>query len=110
MNYFESLKDYNRNEYLKKNPKKAEVIDNAAVAGVVSILPDSNNRAIVIGTPEKIFLQSYDTLILCVDKKSGKINKLWSGYSVTTMKHINTFLSSYNGMTLNKKAWENFKG
>lgn len=107
MAYFESLKDDYRHDYLTKSPRKSEVLKNAAVAGSVSILPNSNNRALVIETEAERILQSYDTLICSVDKETGKVKKLWSGYSVTTLKHINDFLSAY-GFRFNKKEWLNF--
>ena len=111
--YFDEIKNHYRNpytgaesEYLEKSPTKTAVIENAQIAGDVSILPDSYNRALVIGTPEKVFLQSYDTLILVIDRATGEIKKLWNGYSVTTLKHINTFLKAYNGRTFSKREWE----
>lgn len=108
-NYFESLKSYQYNEYLTMNPRKKEVLGNANIDGRVCILPDSNNRAVTIDDGEKIYLQSYDTLILSVDTFTGEIKKLWDGYSVTTLKHINTFLAGF-GLNFNKKTWLNFKG
>ena len=107
MAYFESIADY-RNGYLLTSPRKRDVIQNAKIDGVVSILPDSNNRAVVIETDREKVLQSYDTLILSVEKTTGKIHKLWNGYSVTTLKHINEFLRPYC-MSFNKKEWQNFK-
>mgnify|MGYP003504222384 CR=1 FL=1 len=48
-------------------------------------------------------LKSYNTDVLKIE--NGKIVKLWSGYSKTTMQHINDFLLQ-NGFTpLNKKQW-----
>ena len=108
-NYFESLKSYQYNEYLTMNPRKKEVLENANIDGRVVILPDSNNRAVTIDDGEKIFLQSYDTLILSVDTFTGEIVKMWDGYSVTTLKHINTFLAGF-GLQFNKKTWEQFHG
>lgn len=77
--------------------------------GRVVILPDSNNRAVTIDDGTKIYLQSYDTLILSVDTFTGEIKKMWDGYSVTTLKHINTFLAGF-GLKFNKKSWIDFKG
>lgn len=108
-NYFESLKSYQYNEYLTMNPRKKEVLENANIDGRVVILPDSNNRAVTIDDGTKIYLQSYDTLILSVDTLTGEIKKLWDGYSVTTLKHINEFLKPF-GFRFNKKEWLNFNG
>lgn len=98
--YFESLKDY-RHDYLTSAPRKREAIENALRAGDVSILPKSNNRALIIDTPDKRYLQSYDTLILETDKATGATVKLWGGYSVTTMKHINEFMNRH----ISKAEW-----
>lgn len=108
-NYFESLKNNPYNETLTTQPRKKEVLNNANINGRVSILPNSNNRAIIIDDGEKLFLQSYDTLILSVDTFTGDIKKLWDGYSVTTLKHVNEFLRAF-GLSFNKKAWETFGG
>lgn len=107
--YFESLKSNYRNDYLTAQPTKAGVLNNQAITGKAEILKDSNNRALKIENENGIFLQSYDTLILKV--VDGQIIKMWDGYSVTTLKHINTFLEAYTGCTntFNKKEWEKFE-
>ena len=51
-------------------------------------------------------LKSYETIV-CILSDSGEFTKLWDDYSVTTMRHINSFLehfgySKYGG----KKWWE----
>ena len=107
-NYFENISDF-RNGYLLETPKKAEVINNAKKPGNVAILPGSNNRALIIETATEKILQSYDTIILTVNKRSGKITKNSDYYSKTTLKHINDFLSFY-GITFSKKQWEKFSG
>lgn len=99
--YYESLKNNYRNDYLSSAPRKREALANAIKAGDVSILPNSNNRAVVIDTPEKRYLQSYDTLILETDKATGATVKLWDGYSVTTLKHVNEFLHR----AIDKRDW-----
>lgn len=108
-NYFESLQTNLYNDYLMETPKKQAVIKNANIDGCVVILPDSNNRAVTIDDGTKIYLQSYDTLILSVDTLTGEIKKLWDGYTVTTLKHINEFLKPF-GFRFNKKEWLNFNG
>ena len=111
-NYFESLKGDYRHDYLTETPKKADVIANAKKDGVVTFLPDSNNRAVVIVNDVATYLQSYDTLILKVTRNADgvTITKLWDGYSKTTIKHINEFMKTYTGAvnTFNKKEWEAF--
>lgn len=107
--YFESLKTNIYNDYLMENPRKKEVLNNANIDGRVVILPDSNNRAVTIDDGERIYLQSYDTLILSVNTFTGEVVKMWDGYTVTTLKHINTFLAGF-GLKFNKKSWLDFKG
>ena len=51
---------------------------------------------------EKV-LQSYDTEV-CKITSGGEFVRLWSGYSVTTMRHINSFLQLV-GIAGGGKAW-----
>lgn len=107
--YFASLESDYRHDYLVGSPRKGEVLANANIDGDVSVLAGSNNRAIVIDTPDKRYLQSYDTLILETDKATGETVKLWGGYSVTTMKHIGAYLQENGGKWLSKKEWESLE-
>lgn len=106
-NYFDSITS-DQSDYLIKQPKKADVLNNAKIAGNVSILGGSNNRALVIKDGNTVYLQSYDTIILSVDISTGTIKKMWDGYTATTLKHVNAFLKGFNGLQFNKKSWENF--
>ena len=103
MKYFESITG--QWDYLIQNPKKADVLANAIYQGVTAILPDSNNRAVTIETDDTIYLQSYDTVVCYIVKKSGEFVRTWGDYSATTMKHINTFRESHGLKGLNKKQW-----
>lgn len=49
-----------------------------------------------------IGLQSYDTVVCTI--KDGKLRRHWGGYSVTTMNHINEFVSQHN-IDGKGKAW-----
>lgn len=51
---------------------------------------------------EKV-LQSYNTFV-CKITSSGEFVRLWSGYSVTTMRHINSFLQLFD-IAGGGKAW-----
>ena len=51
-----------------------------------------------------IFLQSYNTLV-CYITAAGEVKRLWDGYSVTTLKHINDFLHLFNKQGGGKKWW-----
>ena len=53
------------------------------------------------------FLKSYDTIVCFIDP-SGYFHRLWSGYSVTTQRHVDSFILEYrlNPKYRGKKAWE----
>lgn len=62
---------------------------------------------IIITDNSIIKLISYNTCVLEYNLKTGIIRKLWGGYSVTTMRHINAFLEMYHRYALNKQQWNN---
>lgn len=49
-----------------------------------------------------IELLSYDTIVARV--RQGRFEKLWDGYSMTTMSHINAFIDAM-GIEGGGKAW-----
>lgn len=49
-----------------------------------------------------IELKSYDTIVARI--RNGIFERLWSGYSATTMNHINAFIDAY-GIDGGGKAW-----
>lgn len=49
-----------------------------------------------------IELQSYETIVARI--RNGKFERLWSGYSATTMRHINSFLKTF-GINGGGKSW-----
>ena len=53
----------------------------------------------------RIILRSYNTDVIAIDVKNGCFERLWNGYSKTTMAHINDFLRLYNMPSINKKEW-----
>lgn len=53
---------------------------------------------------EKV-LTSYNTEV-CKITAAGSFVRLWGGYSATTMRHINSFLSFY-GLNGGGKSWRN---
>ena len=61
-------------------------------------------KAIVIekDNGEKV-LQSYNTEV-CKITSGGEFVRLWSGYSATTMRHVNSFLDLFN-LSGGGKAW-----
>lgn len=53
---------------------------------------------------EKV-LQSYNTEV-CKIRSNGEFVRMWEGYSVTTMRHVNSFLSFF-GISGGGKEWWN---
>ena len=49
-----------------------------------------------------IELRSYNTIVAHI--RNGEFERLWSGYSMTTMNHINAFLYAF-GIRGGSKAW-----
>lgn len=49
-----------------------------------------------------IELKSYNTIVARI--RNGNFQRLWSGYSATTMNHINSFLHTF-GISGGGKAW-----
>jgi hypothetical protein len=49
-----------------------------------------------------IELRSYETIVARI--RNGKFERLWNGYSMTTMSHINSFLDTF-GIEGGGKAW-----
>lgn len=52
----------------------------------------------------KIILTSYTTEVCSIDE-NGHFHRLWNGYSVTTMNHINEFRRQNGLEALSKKEW-----
>ena len=72
-------------------------------------LKPTNNRksfygkAVVIEQDNgDIELRSYNTIVCRIH--NGKFERLWSGYSVTTMNHVNSFIDTF-GISGGGKAW-----
>ena len=51
-----------------------------------------------------ISLISYSTLVCIIHNR--KFEKLWDGYSATTMRHVNSFLLFYNLPGGGKSWWD----
>ena len=51
-----------------------------------------------------IELRSYETIVARI--RNGKFERLWSGYSMTTMNHINAFIDAF-GIRGGGKSWWN---
>lgn len=63
-------------------------------------------RAIIKITDNgNLILQSYYTDVCMYDIKADKFTKLWNGFSVTTLKHINIFRRFLALNTISKREW-----
>ena len=65
-------------------------------------------KAKVIECKEGRYLQSYDTLV-CFVSYGGSFEKLWDGYSATTMRHINAFMRFIGWNVGGKKWWDSLE-
>jgi hypothetical protein len=63
------------------------------------------NKAVAIEKENgDIELKSYNTIVARI--RNGNFERLWAGYSATTMNHINAFIDTYNIVGGGKKWWE----
>lgn len=60
-----------------------------------------NNHCTIVYNGNEVTVFSYDTPVLRIDN-NGSLHRLWSGWSATTQRDINTACNV--GMT--KKIWE----
>ena len=63
-------------------------------------------KAKIIECKEGRYLQSYDTIV-CFLSYGGTFEKLWDGYSATTMRHINSFMDFIGWNEYGGKTWWN---
>ncbi len=64
-----------------------------------------NNRATVRQEGYNLILTSYYTDVASYNTMTKTFVKLWDGYSVTTLKHINAFCRYLNINTFSKREW-----
>lgn len=62
-------------------------------------------RALIIPAGDELILRSYYTDVCRYNLKTEAFTKTWNGFSVTTLKHINTFRRFLALPTLNKREW-----
>ena len=62
-------------------------------------------RALVIRDGDVVTLQSYYTEVCRYNMKTDTFEKLWDGFSVTTLKHINLFREFLGLEKLSKREW-----
>lgn len=68
-------------------------------------LKDFGNRALIIPNGNELILRSYYTDVCRYNLVTDTFTKTWNGFSVTTLKHINTFRSFLGMNTLSKREW-----
>lgn len=77
------------------------------------VLPGANTRAlykVIENTGVKmVVLKSYYTNVLVIDLNNNTVIKLWDGFSVTTLKHVNLLLEMFSFKKLSKKEFMNLK-
>lgn len=54
-----------------------------------------------------LYLRSYDTIVASYNPNSGIFSRIWSGYSQTTINHVNGFLFFLGLESINKNKWDN---
>lgn len=64
-----------------------------------------NGRAVIIPDGDVVVLRSYYTNVCSYNIKTNEFKKLWGGFSVTTLKHINLFRRFLALETLSKREW-----
>ena len=74
-------------------------------------LPGANTRAMFKFkyNARYVILKSYYTNVLMIDLQERKLYKLWDGYSVTTLKHVNLLCKMFDMKQFSKKEWETLK-
>ena len=78
--------------------RKSIVGDFACLDGYGKALERREGRAFA--------LYSYGTRVCTLDDRTLKLTRLWDGYSATTMRHVNLFLSSHGLEPVRKPAWD----
>lgn len=92
---------YGGRDYLWSN-ERSELRQEVKNKG--KVLSGSNYRACEIKTENGYILQSYYTEVAFIDF-DGNFKKLWDGFSVTTLKHVNIFRELHNLKSLSKYEW-----
>lgn len=79
---------------------------------VFELKPDNNRKSfygkalIYVADDGTTTLRSYQTAV-CKITPAGEFKRMWSGYSATTMRHVNAFLKLYGIPGGGKSWWDN---
>lgn len=79
---------------------------------ICELMPDAHEsassfygKALILWTDTgDVVLMSYGTPV-CKVTKSGEFMRIWPGYSATTMRHVNSFLTLMRLPRENKSWW-----
>lgn len=52
-------------------------------------------KAVVKSQGDVLTLRSYSTNVCTYNTATGEFKRLWSGYSATSMRHVNAFIDTY---------------
>ena len=69
-------------------------------------------KAIIMDYSEdtgNIFLRSYSTVVCCYNVRTKEFNRIYGGYSATTMRHIDSFRNNYGLNNIGKHMWESLE-
>lgn len=104
--YIQGYSTYNNYDYLNSHEKKdmKESYKSLKKRGWQT-LHGSNSKALMLLTDDRVVLKSYYTNVLVIEFKKKAVIKLWDGYSVTTLKHVNLLLNLFGYKSLNKREF-----
>ena len=63
-------------------------------------------KAQVLRDGNVLALRSYATIVCSLNLETGEFIRHWNGYSLTTMRHVNSFRILHNALPLNKSEWQ----
>lgn len=75
-------------------------------------LEGAGNRAFIRRNGDRLELRSYDTVVFSYNVATGELERHWSGYSVTTLRHVARFMAWLEcrpyrrNTTFGKANWE----
>ena len=79
----ERIQEFN---YTIRGQKKVHIVE-------VGVLPCNKSYCVIRETASGYYIQSFDTIVLYVSKKNGKLVNTWGSYSKATIIHINKALN-----------------
>lgn len=67
-------------------------------------------KALILEDETEIMLLSYSTIVCCFRKSDMKFRRVWNDSSVTTLRHVSSFIYHFLGLVngqegISKKEW-----